>query len=95
MFTEDLDVFFNQAGHAVAAVYDAAGANTSISVIFDEPHLEQVGIGGTNPVAQAKASDIPATGAIGKTLTIGGTVFVIRARQPVDDGAVVELQLER
>jgi hypothetical protein len=95
VFTEDRTAFLKQSEHAVAAVYDAAGANTSISVIFDEPHLEQVGIGGTNPTALAEASDIPATGSIGKTLTISGTVFVIRARQPVDDGAFVELELER
>ena len=95
MFSENLDAFVNEDEHAVAAVYDAAGANTAVSVIFDEPHLEEVDIGGTNPTAAAKASAIPATGAIGKTLTIGATVFTIRARQPIDDGAFVRLQLER
>jgi len=96
VFTEDLTAFYDPLnGFASAAVYDAAGANTALNVIFDEPHLEMVDIGGTNPVARARAVDIPATGWKGKTLTVGAASFTIEARQPIDDGAEVLLQLQR
>jgi len=93
MFTEDLDAFLNEDEHAVAGVYDAAGANTAVSVIKDQAYLEQLNIAGTNPAAVGKASVFPAA-AVGKTLTIAGVVYTIRGREPVDDGAFVVLQLE-
>lgn len=93
MFTEDLDVFLNQAELSVAGVYDAAGANTAVSVIKDQAYLEQFGVAGSNPVALGKASVFPAA-AVGKTLTIAGVVYTIRGREPVDDGSFVQLQLE-
>lgn len=92
MFTEDLDVFLSQSDHAVAGVYDAAGANTAVSVIKDQAYLEQFGVAGSNPVALGKASVFPAA-AVGKTLTIAGVVYVIKNREPLDDGAFVQLQL--
>lgn len=93
MFTEDLDAFLDEDEHAVAAVYDAAGANTAVSVLFDQAYLEQLDVAGTNPVAVGKASVFPAA-AVGKTLTISGTAYTIRNREPIDDGAFVRLQLE-
>ena len=89
MFTENLDVFFNTAEFATAATYNGA---TTINVIFDRAYLSQLGVAGTNPVALAKASDVPAN-AVGKTLQIGADVWTIQDVQPQDDGAVVLLQL--
>ena len=93
MFTEDLDAFLDEGEHAVAAVYDAAGANTAVSVIFDQAYLEQLEVAGTNPAATGKASVFPAA-AVGKTLTIAGTIYTIINREPIDDGAFVRLQLQ-
>ena len=91
MFDEDLDVLFDEDEHAVAAVYDGA---TPVLVIFDNPYVEQFDVAGTNPTALGKASDFPVAGApVGKTLLIGSVTYTIRDREPVDDGALVRLQL--
>lgn len=89
MFAENLDVFFNTADFAIAATYNGAA---TINVIFDRPNLDVLGVAGTNPVALAKASDVPSD-AVGKTLQIGADVWTIQNVQPQDDGAVVLLQL--
>lgn len=95
MFGEDLDAFLDEYEHAVAAVYDAAGANTAVSVIFDNEHqLAHDMVSSVNPVAIGKGSDFPAA-AVSKTLTVAGVVYTIRDRQPMDDGAFVRLQLEK
>ena len=91
MFTEDLSVFFDTDDFATAATYNGA---TAVAVIFDAAYLAQLGIAGTNPVALGQASVFPAA-AVGKTLAIGGTNYIIRDRQPQDDGATVLLQLEK
>jgi len=92
MFTEDPDVFLDTDMFAVDATYDGA---TAVRVIFDNAYLGQVDIAGTNPVATGKASDFPAGACIGKALVISGVTYVIRVRQPVDDGLFVQLQLEQ
>lgn len=95
MFTEDLSVFFNTDEFAIAATYDAAGVNTTIAVIFDNSYLQQVGlVASSEPVALAKASAV-AVDPVGKTLTVSGVGYVIRNIEPVDDGAVVLLRLEK
>ena len=91
MLTEDPDIFLNTAEFAVDATYDGA---TAVKVIFDNAYMEGVGIAGTNPVATGKASDFPAA-AVGKTLVIAAVNYVIKNRQPVDDGLFVLLQLEQ
>lgn len=91
MFTEDLSAFFNTAEFATAATYNGA---TPVAVIFDAAYLAQLGIAGTNPVALGQASVFPAA-AVGKTLVIGGVNYIIRNREPQDDGACVLLQLEK
>jgi hypothetical protein len=94
MMEEDLDAFLSATEHAVTALYDKAGARTTVNVIFDREHLlahEMVSV--ANPVATGKASDFPEA-AVGRTLEIADTVYTIRDRRPIDDGAFVSLQLE-
>lgn len=88
---EDLDQYLRTQDFAVAATYNGA---TAVRVIHDRAFLAQQGIGGTNPVALGKASDFPAGDSIDKTLLIGAVTYVIKGREPVDDGAFVLLQLE-
>jgi len=88
---EDLDEFLDEDEHAVAGTYDGS---TAVSVILDHDYLlahEMVST--TNPVALGKASVFPAA-AVSKTLVIAGITYKIRDRQPIDDGALVRLQLE-
>jgi hypothetical protein len=89
--TEDLAPFFDTAyGFAVAATYDGA---SPVSVIFDNAYLEQLGIAGTGPVALVRASQVAAD-PTGKTLAIGAQTYLIRNVRPMDDGAVVLLNLQ-
>lgn len=90
-FTEDLTVFFNSADFGSAATYDGT---TAVVVIFDRAYLETLGVSSTNPVAMGKASDFAVDTCVGKTLLIGITTYTIRGREPLDDGAIVLLQLE-
>ena len=90
-FTEDLDAFLDPVnGVATAATYDGA---TPVNVIFDHAYLEQLDIAGTRPAALGKASVFPAA-AVGKTLLIGGTLYTIKGRELIDDGAFVLLPLK-
>lgn len=90
MFSEDLSVFFDTNDFAIAATVGTSVVN----VIFDREYLRALDIvSGANPVALAKASDSAA--AVGSAITISGTAYTIRDRQPVDDGATVLLQLEK
>ncbi len=90
MFSEDLSEFFDDADFAIAATLQSGAV---VNVIFDAAYLEQLGVAGTNPVALAIASEVP-TSAVNTTITISGTAYTIRDRQPQDDGATVLLQLE-
>ena len=91
MFTEDLSAFFDTDGFAVDATLGAA----TIQVIFDNEHrLAHDMVSTTNPVAWAKASDVDSSD-VGSTIAISGVSYTIRDVQPVDDGAVVILQLEK
>lgn len=97
MFTEDLSAFFQTADFALAATYKAGGigTGTTVNVIFDRAHIEQLGgvITGTNPVALGKATDFSSF-TNSDTLTISSIVYRITASDPQDDGATVLLQLE-
>lgn len=95
-FTEDLTVFLQTADFATAATYKllGIGTGTTVNVIFDEASQDHLGIAGTNPVALGRASDFSAFTNT-DTLTIGATVYRITDLQPQDDGAMVELQLEK
>ncbi|MCR4332815.1 MAG: hypothetical protein NUV34_08980 [Sulfuricaulis sp.] len=92
-FTEDLSPFFALKADGGLADPGTVGA-TPVNVIFDAAYLEPLGIvATTNPVALAQASDSAA--AVGSTITISGTAYTIRGREPIDDGATVLLQLEK
>lgn len=91
-FAEDLSQFFRAADFATSAVYDSAGVNTTIQVIFDDPDLQQLGIGGTNPTAVCAASDVAAD-PTGKTLLLSSVTYTIRDIKPLDDGSTVQLEL--
>jgi hypothetical protein len=92
VITEDLDAFLADHGEAFTL---QGGATGGVTAIFDNAYLEGAGIGGTNPVATTKASDVAAAD-IGKTFTriATGVVYTIRGREPQDDGAFCLLQLE-
>lgn len=94
-FTEDLTAFFATGDFATAATYKAGGvgAGTTVNVIFDEPAQDPMGISGTRPTVLAKASDITSF-SNADTLTIGATVYRIVDSEPIDDGALLQLQLE-
>lgn len=91
MFTEDLDAFLSTADFATAATLQG-GAAGDVAVIFDRAALADLGVQGTSPQALAKASAVLEAD-VGKTLTIGATVYLIERRDPIDDGAFVLLQL--
>ena len=91
MFTEDLSAFFDTDEHALDATLGAA----TIQVIFDNEHrLAHDMVSTTNPVAWAKASDVD-SGDVGSTIAISSVNYTIRDVQPMDDGAVVIVQLEK
>lgn len=93
MFTEDLGVFFDAVnGFALNATLQG-GAADAVQVILDREYLAQLGVAGTDPVALVQATQV-AAGDIGKTLTIAAVVYTIRNRRPLDDGAVVALELQ-
>lgn len=95
MFTEDLDAFFTlkSAGGLADPATLQGGATDGVPVLFDAAYMGQAGLAGTNPVALVQAAHV-AAGDIGKTLTINGTAYTIRNREPQDDGATVLLQLD-
>jgi len=91
MFTEDLTAFFATADFAIAATLQGG---STVNVIFDRAHVELLsGLSSTEPQALAAASDV-AAGNVGQTLVISGTTYTIRDRHPLDDGAIVLLQLQ-
>lgn len=94
MFAENVSAFLDStSGHALDATYDPSGANAAVKVILDLPYGEFEAMSGTHPTATGKASDFPTT-CVNKQLVIGSTTYVIRGREPVDDGTFVHLILE-
>jgi len=89
-FDEDLSVFLDAAEFASAATYNGSVA---VSVILDAEYLESMGIAGTSPAALGRASDFSAP--VGKTLLIGAVTYTIRNSRPMEDGALVVLELEK
>jgi hypothetical protein len=71
-FTEDLDVFLDDADFAVEALYNSTA---TVRVILDAAYMEIGGLAGTNPVAVGKATDFPAASAVGKTLVIDSVSY--------------------
>lgn len=90
-FTDDLAELFSATELATAATLQGG---STVNVHFDQEYVRALDmVAGTNPVALAIATSVVA-GDVGKTLTINGTVYTIRDRRPVDDGATVILELE-
>lgn len=89
MFTEDLTAFFDTGDFAIAATLQGGA---TVNVIFDRAVLNDLGVAGTSPQALARAVDVAAAN-VGQTLTISGTAYTIQRRDPLDDGAVVLLEL--
>ncbi len=93
MFTEDTSVFFDvTAGFALNATLQGGAAN-GVQVILDREYLAALGVAGTDPVALVQAAQV-AVGDVGKTLTIGATVYTIKNYRPLDDGAIAALELQ-
>jgi hypothetical protein len=85
---DDPALFFEDAEDAL---YDG---DTAMKAHLDREYLEPLtGIAGSNPVALVQTSALPDANPVGKTLAIGGTTFVIKGREPMDDGAITRLQL--
>jgi hypothetical protein len=92
-FSENWSAYFNEAEFAVEATLTPGGTGL---VIFDESGdiLETFGIQHAGPIALCPASQWPGL-AIGNTLTIGGTGYLIRSAPRIDDGALTLLTLAR
>jgi len=92
MLTEDHSIFFDDDDFAVTATLNGTAAG---NVIVDQEYLRALEmVSSNNPVALAIASEY-GTSVVNGTLVAGGATYVIRDRQPQDDGAHVLLQLER
>lgn len=91
-FTEDLDGFLSTSDFAYAATLQGG---STVNVIFDEDYVSAMGeVVSSNPACLAKASAI-STSNVGQSLTINSVAYTIRARELVDDGSFVRLQLEK
>ena len=95
-FTEDLTAFLQTGDFAFAATYTpASGSPVTVNVIFDEADTGRLGIAATNPVARGRASDFSDVAIGGNDqLVINSVTYRIKDITPLDDGAMVELQLE-
>lgn len=91
---EDLSVFLDTDDFATAATYTPnGGAAVTVNVIFDRAYLEQLGVSSTHPVALGDASDF--SGWTNQdALVINGATFRIFDSRAMDDGAMVQLDLE-
>jgi hypothetical protein len=69
------------------------GPVDGVSVLFDRPFIEQLGMSGTEPACIAKASAITESDR-NKTLTVNGVVFTILNVMPFDDAAFVVVKLK-
>jgi hypothetical protein len=90
-FTEDLDPFFNVDEFAELAT--CADVST-IAVIFDRAHIEVLGlgggVGGTEPMALAKASDVAAKSLTrNSTLVVRGVTYYVTDLRPDGTGLTV------
>jgi hypothetical protein len=91
VFAEDLSEYLSTDEHAVSALFNGA---STISVFYNADAQLTLGVSSSNPVAIARAIDVPS--AFDKTLVIAGIgSFVIKDSQPMDDGAFVTLQLQK
>jgi len=96
--TEDFSVFFNTAEFAVSVVHTPSGgsAAAAASAIFDANGtlLAEMGIATQGPTLVAPASTWP-TLAPGASMTISAVNYKVRSVVPLDDGALVMVELAR
>ena len=90
MFAEDRSLFFDPGVFGTASTFNGA---TAVNVIYGAEHFDALGVSSSNPAALGDVDDFPDQSCVGKTLQIGADVWTIRDRQPIDDGAIVLLQL--
>lgn len=85
--TENLNIFFDVGGFAVAATWSVGAA--TVNGIFDKDYALQLGlVDGSNPIFMCKAADMP-TAAQGQTLTIAGIVYTITDVKPDGSGVLI------
>lgn len=90
--TEDLSIFFNDDDFAVTATLNGTASG---NVILDKDYMRAMGmVSSSNPAALARASQY-GTDVLDGTLVADNATYVIRDRQPQDDGAIVLLELEK
>lgn len=94
--TEDMNVFFQTGDFAVSGTLTAAGTPATVSFIFDEAYKEPdttgTAIGMSEPTALMPASVYP-TWTRNDTLLYGSTTYVVKRREPEEDGTMVRLFL--
>lgn len=83
-FTEQFSIFFTNADFATAATYNAA----TVQVIFDNDFVDASGMTASTPGILGETSDF-SSAAKGDTITISGTVYVMK--QIEHDGTGVTL----
>ncbi len=89
MFDEDRSVFFNVDDFGVVGV---VGTST-INGIFDREYLQQAGIvAGANPIFLIDSDDAILVG-VGSTIVIETGTYIVKSKEPQDDGNVTLLQL--
>jgi hypothetical protein len=93
MFSENLDDFLDTTFGLATAATLQGGSTGGVSGFIDAEYVDTLGMAGINPAFVCKAAAVTETD-IGKTLTISSTVYTIKNRQPIDDGAFVRLQLQ-
>lgn len=92
-FTENLDTFFDASasGLAVQALFDVA--QTPVNGYFEEQREIEAGMAGSAPGFLCKNSAVP--NPVNKNLIVNSITYVIRHREPIDDGAIVKLYLQK
>lgn len=83
-FVENITTFF--ADFSVPATLGAA----TFAVIFDAAYADPMGIAGTEPRATCISADV-STATLGTPITINGTAWTVRDKQPDGTGTTVLL----
>jgi hypothetical protein len=88
MFIEPTSAYFGD--FAVVATWQGA----SVSVIFDNEYIDNLGIAGTNPSALAKATDMPNVKS-GQAISINSVNYIISQPPQPDGTGMVRLELRK
>lgn len=95
----DLSTFYDTDDFAVSATLTVGSTVTTPKVIFSDPY-EAISpatgeIATTAPTARGKASDFTGVVIGTSTIVISGTTYIIRGKQPSEDGLEVLLILSK